>query len=191
MARVTNAIYKNFFFSSERDTWETPDALFRAIDARYGPFDHDVAALRRSRKVDSYLGPDHIDPRRRDALATNWRGRCWCNPPYGTDITSEWIRYAWHQAWRGNASTVLIVPARIGYGWFKQLAARANKMVLLLDRVSFDGIGPAPFGSMLLIFEAMERNPDGSIAQWPMDRFPEVEFMYVPAAAQGRKNGDS
>lgn len=183
---VAGTSYQDTFFASGRDDWATPEALFQAINARYGPFDHDVAAQRRTRKVQSYLGPDHPNPHRRDALRVNWYGNCWCNPPYGRGITEKWVRYGWHQAWEGHGSSALLVPSRTSAGWFNRYVLRADRVVFLIGRVSFDDFNSAPFDSLIAIFNKRERNPDGTRGLWDMNKLPIFETMYVPKEARYR-----
>ena len=82
--------------------WCTPRELIGALHERHN-FAVDLAALRGSAVVESYFGPDHHDPARRDALApgvvdqvvadvnahattTGRPASVWCNPPYGRGI---------------------------------------------------------------------------------------------------------
>lgn len=177
-------------FLSLRDDWETPNPLFRKISDRYGPFDHDVAAVRKTAKVPSYLGPDHWNPQRRDALRVRWRGKCWCNPPYGPGITSLWVERAWHQARLGNASTVLLVPGRSSTSWYHRFCLRADEICQLEGRIGFEGAGSAPFDSILVCFWARERKEDGSPADWDMFALPKFTRMSVPAEVRGKWEDD-
>jgi len=69
-----------------RDDWETPQALFDALDAIYD-FDVDLAATRATAKCPMYLGPDKEERRFQDSFAVDWRQwrTGWLNPPYGRE----------------------------------------------------------------------------------------------------------
>lgn len=71
-------------FATGNDVTGTDPKFFAQMDREFGPFVCDVAALLCNRKVESYFGPDHVDPARRDCLTTDWptNGPCWMNPPY-------------------------------------------------------------------------------------------------------------
>lgn len=189
MAAETVSHYRKIAHATGRDDWYTPRALIVKIEQRLGrPFDLDVAATLQTRVCKSYLGPDHIDPRRRDALRVRWRGLCWCNPPYGRDITWTWVRMAWHQAWKGYASTVLLIPNRIGSDWFYRYGLRADELTILVGRVKFDdGEDSAPFDSVLLTFHAREQLPAGQLPHWDTEALPQLSTMHVPQGARWRE----
>jgi hypothetical protein len=70
-----------------RNEYATPRDLFDALDSRFH-FTLDAAALKSNARVSKYLGPDHEDPMRRNALTIPWAidaagGVVWINPPYG------------------------------------------------------------------------------------------------------------
>ena len=69
-------------FSRASDEWRTPRECYDALHDEFG-FVLDAAATAESALCDEYFGLDHIDPVRRDALATTWGSRAvFLNPPY-------------------------------------------------------------------------------------------------------------
>lgn len=181
--------YKRIATSSNRDDWYTPLSLVRKVEARWGKFDLDVAAMRDTAVVPNYLGPDHLIASRRDALRCRWHGRCWCNPPFGRGVTEQWVRMAWHQAWKGYATTIMLIPNRIGADWFYRYGLRADELVILVGRINFDDSeDSAPFDCLLLVFNAREQLPDGSLPPWDTTKLPTLTTMHVPAEA-GRIRG--
>lgn len=190
MATVAESLahYQKIAHSTGRDDWFTPRLFVSAVEKRYDrPFDLDVAATQHTRVCPAYLGPDHIVPARRDALRVRWRGFCWCNPPYGRDVTWRWVQAAWHQAWRGFASTVILIPNRIGSDWFYRYGLRADELVILVGRLKFDdGEDSAPFDSVLLVYHAREQLAGGEIPEWDRYALPKLSTMHVPPGARWR-----
>lgn len=112
-----------------QNEWATPRDLFALADAHWG-FGLDAASLWASRCTDAYLGPDHEDERRRDALALpagTWvrlaqaEGRLmdktavWCNPPYGRGMRVWTERFNQE----GEFGTVVVLTfARVDTRWW-------------------------------------------------------------------------
>jgi phage N-6-adenine-methyltransferase len=95
------------FFSAKRDDWGTPDDLFFMLDMEYG-FEIDVCANEENHKCDVYYTKED------DGLSKEWQGVCWCNPPYGRQI-SKWVKKAYES---DSATVVMLLPARTDTSWF-------------------------------------------------------------------------
>ena len=102
--------------AEQTDLWNTPRDLLESLRAELGGFHLDVAALATTTVATAYLGPDHPDPRRRDALAfQHWAdlvppgSQTFCNPPYS--LLPEFTRVAAATAERG-ITTVALLPVR-------------------------------------------------------------------------------
>ena len=85
-------------WSSASVEWSTPADLFTRLDRRHH-FTLDAAATTANAKVANWLGPDHPDPSRRDALVRAWDvdsggGAVWVNPPYGPTIGARLVKAA-------------------------------------------------------------------------------------------------
>lgn len=89
------------------DDWEVEDCIFDELDEVYS-FTLDVAANRKNRKCQEYLGPDHEDPHRRDALTCSWgQNVCWMNPPRDDKIRL-WLEKAREEALDGAVTVFLL-----------------------------------------------------------------------------------
>ena len=130
-------------FSSEREDWETPDALFEQLNAEFG-FETDVCATDANAKCSHYFSPDQ------DGLRQSWRGVCWMNPPYGTALP-KWMAKAYTESVRG-ATVVCLVPARTDTRWWHDFAMR-GEIRLIEGRLRFRGAQfSAPFPSAIIVF---------------------------------------
>lgn len=133
-------------FSSGRQDWATPQSLFDAISAEYGPFDLDVCATPENAKAARYFTPED------DGLKQRWSGRCWMNPPYGSSIR-DWVARAYDEALESRATTVGLLPARTDTNWWYDWVRPATEIVYLKGRVRFEGAtSGAPFPSALAIW---------------------------------------
>lgn len=147
-------------FSRQSDEWQTPDALFAALDEEFG-FHLDVAATLQNAKVRPCFTAEH------DALACDWRigvcGRvCWMNPPYSQ--CRAFMAKAAAEAARG-CTVVALVPARTDTRWWhayvwdaERHAPRPGVQVRFLPgRVKFSGASAgAPFPSVVVVFRPTE-----------------------------------
>ncbi len=92
--------------------WETPPAIIAAL----GPFDDDVCA------------PDQVW----DGLSRDWKGRVWCNPPYGRNVEAWMEKMACHG--RGSA----LVFARTETRWFGNWVwPHATALLFIYGRLHF------------------------------------------------------
>ena len=150
-------------FSSDKDCWETPQALFNALNAQYH-FTLDAAASDINHKVDKYYTAYD------DGLSKDWGGETvWCNPPYGTKETGEWTRKAYEESSKPNTTVVMLLPARTDRRSFhKYIYNKSGVSVRFLQgRLAFEINGEpirndkncvmkAPFPSMIVEFKVHE-----------------------------------
>lgn len=130
-------------FRSDRDDWETPEFLFRGLNAEFG-FELDVCAEAETAKCRRYFD------RRTDGLKKRWEGVCWMNPPYGRSI-GKWMEKAYEESLRG-ATVVCLVPARTDTRWWHQYATR-GEIRYLRGRLKFGNADAgAPFPSAIVVF---------------------------------------
>ena len=144
-------------FSSKKMDWCTPQALFDALNAKYG-FTLDAAATDKTAKC-----VDHYTPET-DGLTSSWdtTGAVFCNPPYGREI-GKWIRKAYEEAQKGG-TIVLLIPARTDTTYFHDYIYKQAEVQFLRGRIKFvdeDGnphrdkngraVG-APFPSALVVY---------------------------------------
>jgi phage N-6-adenine-methyltransferase len=132
-------------FSSNRGDWATPIEFFKLYDSRYH-FTLDVCANEKNYKVKNYFSEKD------NGLLQPWKGFiCWMNPPYGREIY-EWIEKAYNETRNNNCLVVSLLPARTDTRWFHNFIYHKAEIEFLKGRLSFDGIGNAPFPSMIVIW---------------------------------------
>ena len=105
----------NFFeagkaaMTSERDDWETPQALFDELDAFFH-FTLDPCSTHENAKCEKHYTIEE------DGLAQSWAGEVvFCNPPYGRDI-GVWVKKCHDEA--AHATIVMLIPARTDTAYF-------------------------------------------------------------------------
>jgi len=136
-------------FSSAHGDWETPDALFQALDAEFG-FTLDACATAKTAKCSSYLSPDD------DALSEYWNGVVFCNPPYGRRI-GRWTSLGRLSAEKGIAEVVvMLLPARPDTRWWHEDVMKADEIRFIRGRLKFGGAKTgAPFPSCIVVFRGV------------------------------------
>jgi phage N-6-adenine-methyltransferase len=132
-------------FSSNTDEWETPQWLFDQLDEEFG-FELDVCVLPHNAKCEKFFTPEN------NGLAQEWKGVCWCNPPYGREI-SKWVRKAYESAQK-KATVVCLIPARTDTSWWYEYCMKAAEIRFIRGRLRFGGVKDnAPFPSAIVIFK--------------------------------------
>lgn len=128
-------------YSSKTDLWETPQYLFDTLNNEFH-FDIDVCATPENAKCVKYFTPQI------DGLSQEWKGTCWCNPPYGRRI-GAWVQ----KAAESNANTVMLLPARTDTAWFHNYIYGKAEVRFIRGRLKFgESKNSAPFPSMIAIF---------------------------------------
>lgn len=118
-------------------TYLTPPEWLAAL----GPFDLDPCAAPSPRPWPT--AARHIELPE-DGLAAEWRGRVWCNPPFGK-AAGEW---AARMADHGDG--VLLLPARTETAaWYASVWGRADAILFVRGRPHFHlpGGSRAPYNS--------------------------------------------
>lgn len=158
MARLSHAL-----FASGSQEWETPQALFDALNAEFD-FDVDVCATPANAKCEMFWTKEH------NALAQWWdptRGTWhrvyWMNPPYGRALP-KWLKKA-HETREAGGTVVALVPSRTGTRWWSQYCADAE-VRHIVGRLTFQGADrQCPFYSSVVVFRRILR---GQV--WYIDR---------------------
>ena len=141
--------------SSDRHDWGTPQEFFNTLNAEF-KFTLDVCATAKNAKCKKYYTPTD------NGLAQPWRGRCFCNPPYGREYP-KWVRKAHRESKKGTPVIVLLLPARTDtqvfhdYIWDakKGCARQGVEVRFLKGRLTFHGApAPALFPSMVVILRS-------------------------------------
>src|ERR1700686_1855475 len=114
-------------FQSANQTWETPDALFAAINERFH-FTRDVCASSINAKCPAYWTETN------SCLDKVWDGVNWMNPPY-KDM-KRFIQKAYEE--RNRAITVCLIPARTNTKWGYDYCMK-GEVIFLCGRPKFKG----------------------------------------------------
>ena len=122
-------------FSSAKQTWQTPKAVYQTLDAEFR-FDDD---------------PCPTMPMT-DGLTRRWGGVVFCNPPYKQ--IAVWVRKAWEEAQTGK-TVVLLIPSRTDTRWWHEYVMTATEIRFIRGRLRFEGAKhSAPFPSVIVIWQA-------------------------------------
>lgn len=144
-------------FSSDKNYWETPQALFDSLDEEFH-FTLDAAASDGNHKCDRYFTEQD------DGLKQDWGGQTvFCNPPYGNKETGEWTRKCWEESQKPDTTVVMLIPARTDRKSFHQYILGQSEIRFLEGRLKFEINGepvldkdgkpsPAPFPSMIVVW---------------------------------------
>ena len=136
---------KRVMFSSNSDEWATPQAFFDKYNELYS-FNTDVCANEGNAKCKHYFSKEQ------DGLKQDWKGVCFCNPPYGRGITTQWVKKAYEESLKGNI-IVCLLPARTDTKWFHEYCIPYGTIEFVKGRLKFgDQKNSAPFPSMVVIF---------------------------------------
>ena len=124
----------NKFFSSVKQTWKTPKALYEKLDKEFN-FDFDPC-------------PDNADF---DGLKIRWKSCNFVNPPHKTQ--NLWIKKAIKEADKGNKS-VMLLPARTDSKIFHEfIFPLADEIRFIKGRLHYDEYKNSTlFPSMIAIF---------------------------------------
>lgn len=124
-------------------------------------FDLDVAANSENAKAPYFITAEQ------DGLATPWRGRVWCNPPYSD--CGAWVQKAWAEVDARHIDVIaMLLPAnRTEQAWWQEWVEPYREGTILRvhflrGRRRFDRPGwtkPAkgdrpPFGLCMLVWDA-------------------------------------
>lgn len=132
-------------FSSNDQTWETPQDFFDKVNAEFN-FNLDVCASELTAKCQKYY------TEKEDALIQEWNGICWCNPPYGRAI-NKWVKKAYEESLKGN-TIVMLIPSRTDTTyWHDYIFKYASEIRFIKGRLKFgNSKNSAPFPSALIVF---------------------------------------
>lgn len=134
-------------FSSEKDDWETPQDFFNELDREFH-FDLDPCASHHNHKCKKYFTKED------NGLMQDWSGHCvFCNPPYGSKSTSDWIRKCAKESQKSDTTVVMLIPARTDTKAFHEYIYGKAEIRFVKGRLKFGGSkNSAPFPSMVVIF---------------------------------------
>lgn len=134
-------------FQHNSDEWETPDDLFRKLDAEFD-FNLDPCATSNNHKCEKYFTAEV------DGLKQNWGGyRVFCNPPYSN--IADWVKKSYHESLKPGTVVVLLIPSRTDTRYFHEYILYRSEIRFVKGRLKFSGAKyNAPFSSLIVIFRA-------------------------------------
>jgi len=167
---------------SIKNFWGTPHDVFDHLDREFD-FDLDAAAEAASAKCKSWLGLDHPDPSRRNALAgPPWPGRrAFLNPPYSPDggTIFRWVTRAYLEA-QTKEHVVLLLPGTADTDWALFCYEHADE-IRFTPRIRFvdpmSGRVNPKGGSMVVV---MRPEDSETYPLEPLERMARVSFGYAP-----------
>jgi len=142
---------------AQSEEWGTPLDLFLELNDEF-EFQLDVAATPLNANCADFFTKEQ------NALIQKWKGRCFCNPPYGRKI-ADWVAKAVEEIKNGNAEVVvMLLPSRTDVGWWHQYVWDNQRHAprpgvetrFVKGRLKYEVPGqpatPAPFSSVVLVF---------------------------------------
>src|SRR3990172_6378709 len=140
-------------FSTGRQDWETPDSIFAPLNEEFS-FTLDVCATKANAKCSHYF--TEVD----NALNKQWRGRCWMNPPFGTQ--GKWVKKAFEESQRG-ATIVCLLPSRTNTSWWHDYCMK-GEIRFIRGRPRFKGAKhglPQPLA--IVIFDSTKKTSEREV----------------------------
>lgn len=153
---MLNPIIKNEYKSSdERDIYKTPRDLIDRLNKDIGEITLDACANIENRVCEKFISKEM------DALKTEWTtdGIVFCNPPFSQK--DKLVEKAYTESQNGT-KIIMLVPASVETQFFKNCKDKADWILFLSGRLTFEGIGNyddtnAKFATMLVFFN-IEKN---------------------------------
>lgn len=129
---------------SEKDEWQTPKWLYDLLDREFR-FNLDPAATHQNALCANYYTEEV------NGLIQPWYDATFVNPPYSN--LYQWVQKGYEEAEKGNATVVMLVPARTDTrAWWDYV--RWGDVRFLPGRLKFKGgKHSAPFPSAIVVFE--------------------------------------
>ena len=145
----------------ERDSWQTPDWLYRWLNDNFY-FEVDLAASDTNAKCKKYYTIEQ------DSLSQNWspyyHAVGFCNPPYSN--IKPWLQKAVESAEKYHFQSVFVLPSLNGASW-QQYALEASELLFINGRVAFvnskgEQIKGNTSGTVIAVFDkrATIKGPD-------------------------------
>jgi len=137
---------------TRREDWETPQWLFDYLNFGFD-FKIDLAANEENNKCDLFISEEQntlkMTPEKIycDFGVNVYKEFCWCNPPYGRQINSAWVKKLME-----FPNIVVLHQASVGAKWFQPIWDNADLVVFPPYRLRFSGAPcKAQFDSCLII----------------------------------------
>ncbi len=138
-------INTDLMFSSNDQTWETPQEFFNKLDKEFN-FTLDPCCTEKTAKCKKYYTP------RENGLIQDWTNETvFMNPPYGREI-SDWLKKAYEDSLKGSL-VVCLIPSRTDTKYWHDYCMKASEIRFIKGRLKFgNSKNSAPFPSAIVIF---------------------------------------
>lgn len=113
--------------------WYTPSGYVDLARAVLGNIDLDPASNDRAQgwiKAARYYTVED------DGLAQPWKGRVWCNPPYGRNV-KLWLEKAIASYESGDVDAAVLLLNRTGAAWYLKLKKQVSAICEVEKRIAF------------------------------------------------------
>jgi site-specific DNA-methyltransferase (adenine-specific) len=172
--------HNSVMFSRKGDEWETPQKLFDLLNEEFH-FGTDAAATSKNTKCGNYYEESSCNAMWidwfRDAELSQVPPIFFLNPPYSK--IGAFIKKAYEESLKG-ATIVCLIPARTDTRYFHDYCMKASELRFVKGRLTFtnktlpsyrvDGnfkSSPAPFPSVIVVFERMQCQPKRvTVSSW-------------------------
>jgi len=147
---------KDLMFSSNDNSWATPQDFFDKLNEEFN-FTLDPCATPQTAKCKKFY------TKHDDGLSKDWAGETvFVNPPYGREI-GKWVKKCYEESLKPNTTIVILMPSRTDTLYFHRYILDKSQIRFIKGRLKFvDSVGncfsPAPFPSMIVIFNGKETN---------------------------------
>lgn len=141
-----STIVNQALFSTGKNDWATPQALFDELDAEFH-FTLDPCATPETAKCAKFYTEED------NGLVQDWTGETvFCNSPYSDQQQTKWVRKCYEHGLRGRVA-VMLIPARTDTKRFHDYIYGKAEVRFIKGRLKFGGCeNSAPFPSMVVVF---------------------------------------
>lgn len=128
----------SFHRGKSKQDFRTPDNFLRAVQAKFGKIDCDLAADGGNAVCDRCFTVEE------NSLIQDWHklhGLLWLNPPFGN--IEPWSAKCREESEKG-AQILFLVPASVGSNWWAMHVHNHALVYFVRPRLSFDGVNSFP-----------------------------------------------
>ena len=105
-------------FKSDSIEYSTPLKIVQPLIKEFN-ITKDVCASASNHKLPDYWTKED------NALAMNWVGNCWINPPFSRDL-NKWVKKACEDTQKFGGTKVILIPVRSNTKWWADVITKAE-----------------------------------------------------------------
>lgn len=148
---MLNPIIKNEWNKcDDKDIYKTPRNLIERLNLEIGEITLDACANEENKVCEKFISKEQ------NALVSDWTtsGIVFCNPPFSKK--DKFVEKAYTESQNGT-KIIMLVPASVETQFFKNCKEKAEWILFLSGRLTFEGIGNyddmnAKFATMLIFY---------------------------------------